>query len=177
MVDRDALILEHRDWATRLAVATVRNRLLPLDHDDAVSAAMVALVVCADRWQPGPATFRTYATRRIIGSVYDELRRDRWWSGPRDDHDTYRRPASLASPIGDGLTLADVAATADGGYDLVETVADLVDATVTGRERTVLELLSQGLVLAEVGERLGVSMSRVSQIRRAIYDRCYEETA
>lgn len=167
MASGDALILEHRRWAATLAVATVRNRLLPLDHDDAVSAAMVALVVCARRWKPGPATFRTYAFRRIVGAVYDELRHDRWWShGGRDAMGSYLRPLPLSAPVADGATVADTVAEREHGYDHAETTTDL-EAIFTGRDRTILQLLAHGLTLAQVGARLGVTESRVCQIRRA----------
>jgi RNA polymerase sigma factor (sigma-70 family) len=66
-----ALVLEHREWATR--IARYRARRLPaVDPDDAAGEAMLALISAAKRFDPAAgASFRTFADDRIAGAVLD----------------------------------------------------------------------------------------------------------
>jgi RNA polymerase sigma factor for flagellar operon FliA len=77
--DRTALIEEHVSLVRYLA-ARVSAKLPPgIEVDDLVGAGMIGLIDAADKFDPSRgARFRTYAERRIRGSILDHLRSLDW---------------------------------------------------------------------------------------------------
>jgi hypothetical protein len=77
-LERDAVIEAHMG----LAIAIASRERLPayMERADAVGAALLALVVAADRWRPeGGASFRTYVGEYVRNAVRIERRRARRW--------------------------------------------------------------------------------------------------
>lgn len=114
--DRDALIEAHLPLA-RYAVAKVAATLPShVDRDDLLSAAHVALVRAADRYDPeGGASFATYALPRLHGAVLDELR-SADWAGRSVRGEARRITAAadaLAGELGRPPTTAEVAERVD----------------------------------------------------------------
>ena len=77
--DRTALIEEHVSLVRYLA-ARVGAKLPPgVEVDDLVGAGMLGLIDAAEKFDPARGTrFRTYAERRIRGSILDHLRSLDW---------------------------------------------------------------------------------------------------
>jgi RNA polymerase sigma factor FliA len=78
-IDRTALIEEHVSLVRYLA-ARVGAKLPPgVEVDDLVGAGMLGLIDAAEKFDPSRGTrFRTYAERRIRGSILDHLRSLDW---------------------------------------------------------------------------------------------------
>lgn len=109
---RGALIEAHLPLA-RYAVAKVAATIPShVDREDLLSAAHVALVRAADRYDPaGGASFATYALPRLQGAVLDELRATDW-AGRTVRGEARRITAAadvLASELGRPPTTAEVA--------------------------------------------------------------------
>jgi len=152
------------DWATAVA---------GLDQEDLQSFARVGLWQAAARFDPKRGVkFPTYAARRIRGAVLDGLRAADWWArrrvaappgwhrgmysldGPHPDPDRHRTDY--------------LPATKDRGIEALE-AADLFDWLVRGlprRQREVMQALRHVATQREAGELLGLSESRISQLRR-----------
>jgi RNA polymerase sigma factor for flagellar operon FliA len=78
-LDRTTLIEEHVALVRYLA-ARVGSKLPPgIEVDDLVGAGMLGLIDAAEKFDPSRGTrFRTYAERRIRGSILDHLRSLDW---------------------------------------------------------------------------------------------------
>lgn len=170
-----------------------RRRFAPrADRSDCESAALEGLFQASRRYRPEQGDFWVFATSRVIGAIKDEFRtldyltrREREhveylgdgtlaWRG---DDDTF--PTMLVSPRRP-LSIEQLAYDADedsahlriggedGGFDRVEweqTVYEALEA-LPERERFVVVCIDlEGYSGEKVGEFLGVTGGRVSQIR------------
>lgn len=116
----------------------------------------------AGRWVDFGSPFRAYLSQRIRWAILDEVRSQRWTTGPRDASAVYARPEPISPtthPCG-----------VDGGYETAEVLADVGRAIEDLPETTrhAAALLASGLSPTQVAERLGVTQSRVSQHRRRL---------
>ena len=138
---------------------------------------MVGLIQAVDRFDPARGIpFEGYAALRVRGAILDEVRRlDELTRDARRlaREDEQRAAVSLEflqerGELGDPTEIAEVDARAahDGLRDDVEGAL----AAIPVRERAVLaSYYGDGLTLAAIGRRLGVSEARVSQLHaRAI---------
>lgn len=129
------------------------------------SIAYVALCQAATTWRTdGGASFRTHAGQRIRGALVDEARLRLGRTGVEQPNRI--PPAALRSL--EELDMAGLqAGTADASLEDVES-RDFVDALLAGlpeRERFCLTMYTYGdLSQLELGELLGISASRVSQL-------------
>ncbi len=74
--ERDKLIIEHMEVATRIALRVARRVPDWVTHEDLLGAAMVGLTEAANRYDAGRTEpFVAFAEKRIRGAVIDELRR------------------------------------------------------------------------------------------------------
>jgi len=81
MLDKDALIRSHLPMINFLVERMVTQVPAFVSRDEICSAAMLGLVDAANRFDPGKGVlFKTFAERRIRGSVLDEVRRMDWFS-------------------------------------------------------------------------------------------------
>jgi RNA polymerase sigma factor for flagellar operon FliA len=174
---RHALIERYLPLCRRIAHATKVLPTAARGSEDLEAAGVVGLIQAVDRFDPSRGIpFEGYAALRVRGAVLDEVRRlDDLSRGARlrareDDH---RGAVSLEflqerGEMGDPAEIAEVDARAahDGLRDDVERAL----AAIPARERSILaSYYSDGLTLATIGRRLGISEARVSQLHtRAI---------
>ncbi len=169
--DRDE---ELEQW--RQLVWYVVNRIRPrlpasVGEEDLFSAGMVGLLSAARSYDPNRgAEFKTYAYHRIRGAILDELRRLDFL--PRSQRERNRRigresPGLVPLPTDeDGQECLEAAPErqAVDNEDLLARLREEIDR-LPARMRTVMALYHyEGLKMREIGERLGLTESRVSQI-------------
>jgi len=88
--NRDALIMAQLPLVKYL-VGRISAKLPPhLDQQDLLSVAVVGLITAAERFDPSRGLqFKTFAEKRIMGSLMDELRAQDWL--PRTLREKYKR--------------------------------------------------------------------------------------
>jgi RNA polymerase sigma factor FliA len=117
--DRDQLVMNHLPLVKYL-VGRISSRLPPhLDQQDLMSVAVIGLITAAERFDPGRGIqFKTFAEKRIMGSIMDELRAQDWL--PRTLREKYKRLehefSALEQKLGRNPTSEEVAAAM--GMDL-----------------------------------------------------------
>jgi RNA polymerase sigma factor FliA len=124
---RDDLIQQHLHVA-RFAVAGIAATIPShVSREDLLSAAHVALVRAADRYDPaGGASFATYVLPRLRGAVIDELRATDWAS--RSVRGQARRINTAADSL--AATLGRVPTNAEVATKLGTTTASVSDIQV-----------------------------------------------
>ncbi|MGA7827559.1 MAG: FliA/WhiG family RNA polymerase sigma factor [Geobacteraceae bacterium] len=87
---RDELVLSHLPLVKYL-VGRISSKLPPhLDQQDLMSVAVIGLITAAERFDPGRGIlFKTFAEKRVMGSIMDELRAQDWL--PRTLREKYKR--------------------------------------------------------------------------------------
>lgn len=135
-------------------------------YEDTFQAAMEAVCRSRRRWDPdGGASFSTYAITRAKGAIYDFLREQR--PGTRE------HPAQAPSSLDEHMSHDEEGATflAMLAYDDPEPSDELFERqvqaevdTLKPRVQAAIRLHAQDLTLREVGEIMGASESRVSQL-------------
>jgi len=81
LIDRDALIEQHRSYARALAVRVMKSLPVPVDLNDLVGYGEVGLVEAAERFDPRRGvSFPTFAHYRIKGAIHDGLREMGYYS-------------------------------------------------------------------------------------------------
>lgn len=146
----------------------------PYDHDDLYEAGVIGLIEAAKRWdaRDGRATFASYAGLRVRGAIVDWIRANAWGFNRKGAQHGAELPRSLDQPVkvngsggenhGEPISLHTlIPAPADDVSDPDRTRAL---AVLLPRERYVVLAVEQGYLLWEIGEQLGVTESRVSQI-------------
>ena len=174
---RHALIERYLPLCRRIARATKVLPTAARGSDDLEAAGVVGLIQAVDRFDPSRGIpFEGYAALRVRGAILDEVRRlDELTRDARRlaGEDERRGALSLEflqerGEMGDPAEVAevDVRAAHDGLRDDVERAL----AAIPVRERAILACYySDGLTLAMIGRRLGISEARVSQLHaRAI---------
>ena len=156
---RERLILHYSPLVKFVAGRVAAGLPQNIEQSDLVSYGIFGLIDAIDKFDPGRGyKFETYAISRIKGAIIDEL-------------------LSAGSERGSGATVGDT--IAGSGHDPVEAfeseemrqvLADAINR-MPDRERLVLTLYYyEGLTLAEIGNVLGVTESRVCQIHtKAIF--------
>jgi RNA polymerase sigma factor for flagellar operon FliA len=150
---------------------------------DLVSSGVFGLMNAIDRFDPALGfKFETYAIPRIRGAILDSLRSLDWV--PRSVRSKARTVENAISDLEhelkrplDHVVADNTAASTHGGASYVPSPDSVVEASelrkimrseikrLPERERTVLVLYyEENLTLGEIGDVLGVTESRVSQI-------------
>jgi len=218
VMNRDELVMSHLPLVKYL-VGRISAKLPPhLDQQDLLSVAVVGLITAAERFDPGRGIqFKTFAEKRIMGSIMDELRAQDWL--PRTLREKYKRLEQefsiLEQKLGRNPTSEEVAAAMgmdlekyfqlveevhslsfmslddfqedeDGGSfgfmhflsdngtenpqnqlmakQLLQSLGNAID-TLPEKERIVVTLYYyEELNLKEIGEVLGLTESRISQL-------------
>jgi RNA polymerase sigma factor (sigma-70 family) len=154
---------QHLALVRRIArrVSTRTKRSGTVDFDDLVQAGSLGLLEASERFDPSyGVSFKAYARKRVLGAMYDELRR----LEPRS------RSAALsldaASPDGDAHALADVVSDPRATEPPIGRADPLLsnDRRFTDRHRFVVGRAAAGYSQAEIATMLGVSPSRVRQL-------------
>ncbi|MBC8328987.1 MAG: sigma-70 family RNA polymerase sigma factor [Planctomycetes bacterium] len=153
-------------------VNRIRPRLpMSVSDEELYSAGMVGLMTASRSYDPSRgAEFKTYAYHRIRGAILDELRRMDFL--PRSQREKARRegyepPSFVAIPTdedGQESLVADPVAAALENRELVDALREQI-LQLPEKMRVVMSLYySEGLRMREIGERLHLTESRVSQI-------------
>lgn len=193
------------EWAKKF-VSSLYGRVPPnSDLDDLYGAALLGLAESINRYDPNKnATLKTFAKKRMVGAVKDELRRyDPLTRGQRkrlrdllekEEHEAQKKDVALDKEEneemqslrlvchhGRRLSLeeleigsAQTMTVSDQKHSPEEScnrkrIRSVIKTNIdklNSRARNILELLYfQDLSTIEVGEKLGLSQSRISQIR------------
>ncbi len=197
--ERDRLIFMFLPMVRYIVYRKVREVPPQCEVDDFLSCGLEALIRSIERYDPGKgATLEQFAWTRIHGAVLDELRRHDW--APRslrrderainDARQSFltaneRQPEreELAAAVGATIERIDTIESEDSDCDPVASAERreakelfrVAFARLTRQEREVAVLLYvEDRTLREIGERLGVSESRVSQIHTQLRARLRE---
>jgi len=102
--EADNLIIEHRDWAERIARSVARAWNMDWEADGLRSAALEALMFCARRFQPSRGVpFRGYARKRIHEAASEEARRSKRWQAGMQAEGTEERARNLSARVLDAF--------------------------------------------------------------------------
>lgn len=167
----EELCVRYKPYA--LAVARRRFGRSPEVESD----ALLGLLRAAQRFDPSKSNFRTYVARRVLGEVLDGLRsRDHLPRSMREKVDQDHYDNRVAPPIsidllrqGSSFDIPMPRQADEPTEREMALAAALVWAHTaqlcSPREREALRLyVREGLTMTEIGERFGVTESRVSQI-------------
>ena len=81
IVDRDALIEQHRSYVRALAIKVLQTLPSAVELNDLIAYGDIGLVEAADRYDPRRGVgFPTFAHYRIKGAIYDGLREMGYYS-------------------------------------------------------------------------------------------------
>jgi RNA polymerase sigma factor (sigma-70 family) len=156
------LVVQYIPWANKLAIQ--KKRTLPefIDLEEIKSAAYLGLVEAASRYKPElNIEFTTFSYSRIWGAIHDYLREQGW-----KKEGQYCQMLSLDAPTSaDGEThcLADTI-EAKAEQD-TEECFEVITAKLGAQAKVMLRhYFIDELSMKEVGEKFGVSESRVSQL-------------
>ena len=162
------LVRSHVSFAHMLARRMVQSLPRHVDMDAVESDALFGLFLAARSFDPARGfTFATYAANRINGEMLDGLR-DRQNAGRDQPQPVVKSLESLVRDC-DGLTvtLGDQLYKDDepvgSSLELQDEVDHLLSGVKPGDRRMVEEFYFEGLHQAQIGQRHGISGSRVSQ--------------
>ncbi|MGB5952922.1 MAG: sigma-70 family RNA polymerase sigma factor [Ornithinimicrobium sp.] len=171
---RNHLVVHYTPLVTHLAGRMAARLPSSVDKADLISEGNIGLMKVIDKYDPARGIrFETYAVQRIRGAMIDSLRAADW--APRSVRDRQRDTDQVARtqvPVGHLFELDEFPQRDDilsNGQDLTdEDRRALLTALVCDlpeRDAVVITLYYfEGLSLAEVGEVLSVTESRVSQL-------------
>jgi RNA polymerase sigma factor for flagellar operon FliA len=153
-------------------VNRIRSRLpVSVSEDELFSAGLFGLMKACRSYDPTRgAEFKTYAYHRIRGAIGDELRRLDYL--PRSLRDRARAdgreaPAILGIPTdedGNDCLAAPAGASAVDDRDQLEAVRREIEALPEKMRLVMVMYYREGLNMRQIGERLRLTESRVSQI-------------
>ena len=162
-IEQEALILDHQEFAKKLANAVVNSQRLTIEYEEAQSCALVGLVDAAQRYDPTRSvSFKSFAYRRIAGEIIDHCRRN-----------SFVRRRGLEKGIKYEVVSANTGWEDDSEFAILPAIQVDVDLKLdfevaleilTDREKRVVLALAAGARGREVAADLGVTESRVSQI-------------
>lgn len=147
-----ALVLQHMDFADKIAYSKKKNLPSWMDIEETKSCAYMGLVEAANRYDPEKGSFTTFAYPRITGAIIDYLR-------------------ELGTPLvsldsqyeDDGYTLAKTIPAPEEPH--VEEIFEEMTLGLDNKAQDVLRCyLLDDMPMKEVGHKLGVTESRVSQL-------------
>lgn len=161
-----------------------------MEYEELLAPAEDALMWCDERYAEGSkASFKTYATNRINGAIQDHIRKV---TGVRTREGVGKSRRKL-----DFVThVSSLDAEIPSEREIVETLHDRIEdarvdlhrsaefslvlervAALPDRERLIVSRLMAGYTLREIGEELGITESRVSQISSRTVARLRERLA
>lgn len=169
--EQTSLVVEHIELANH-AARWAHFRWPATDRDDLLSWANEGLMSAAQSWDPdGGMTFVGWARTQIRRRMTDS-----WRLSTRRGRTAGKSfPFDHTALDEQRVDIIRAAASVELGYERIEERSQAA-STVAGlalseRERYIVVELGSGVSLQEIGDALGVSESRVCQIRKEIYDR------
>ena len=137
-----------------------------MTYEDAVQEGFIGLMDAAEKWDDdNEASFATYASYRILGSILDAARNSNWKhrTDDREQVITWDKTDIVKDEASSTLELADTARS------LRRILAGEWQDT---REQTIWHcLFERGWTLLATAKLLGVSESRICQLRNKMLDR------
>jgi RNA polymerase sigma factor (sigma-70 family) len=175
--DQQALVTAHVPFARRIAARLTVGR--PQFRDEAEGAAFEALCRLAARYDPASgATFETYATPRLVGAVWDAMRK--WGTYHRmkrsETPETFNLDAlsPYRDDSGNPLSWHDVLASQDDPPGAAEESIDAVRGMLRGLPRGRRDVMERLYTRADccrvkdTGRALGLCETRISQIHSEV---------
>ncbi len=167
-ITANELVEQYVPLAKKLAYQ--KKRVLPkfIDVEDLESAAYLGLVEAANRFKTDHGvTFSTFAYPRIFGAIHDWLREQGW--GKRGEP---LKVISLDSTLdeSDDCQLKDtIAAKEEGNH---EEMLEVIACELDEQAKDVLRYyFVDEFSMKEIGDRFGVSESRISQLIKRYKER------
>lgn len=167
---RNQLIVDNLPLVGYL-VSEVWAKATHLSRDDLASAGAVALITCADSFDPNMGVpFGAFARRRIIGAFADEMRAGDWAprSARRRIKETISVQETLTASLGRTPTIDEIAAAM--GVDRETAAVGLADSgrTLTALDDVTADYLPADIPLPEetllVSERLGYLKAAIAAL-------------
>ncbi len=171
---RNARILSLMPLVTQLAYK-VRRQAPSFEVADLISEGVIGAITAVDRWNPDEGELAPYASARIRGHIWDHIRdysplsRDHYKKVQEGEEEFFLgsidQPISNSSDEG-SMSLADLLPADE------DVIAKMLDVMAIGavmeqlpaKHRDMLQLYYfEGLTLQQIGDRYGVSESRISQ--------------
>jgi RNA polymerase sigma factor for flagellar operon FliA len=178
---RDRLIMTYAPLVKHIVYRKIREVPSHQEADDYISRGLEALITSIDRYDPARgATLEQFLWTRIHGAVLDELRRQDWAprSVRRFDREVAKAARSFRAIHGREPRDHELADALAVSVDELRDAAMITDTklafrqafdTLNTREQEIIILLYvKHLTLREVGEVMGVTESRVSQLHSGI---------
>lgn len=181
------LVEDHIGWVKMHACRIAKTSNLPacVSIDDLLSYGCLGLMEAAQRFDPSRGTlFTTFARRRVRGSMLDGLRKADWL--PRNMRQEVKgsdrlavRHISLSMPILENGRergfVSDLleAPGSDSSHSIAERaeMVDLAMRKVHGKHRVIIQkYFFEHKTMAEIGEELGLSESRISQKMKEVLE-------
>ena len=160
VMEQQALVEKYMPLANKLAYK--KKKVLPrhVDFEELQSAAYLGLVEAASRYDVNKGVaFSTYAVPRIFGAIHDYLRQQGW--GKRGEYLTVH---SLDSSIDDDCCLKDTVELRPERNDgeFLECISHILEDEDS--KKILQYYFIDEFSMKEVGEKFGISESRISQI-------------
>jgi RNA polymerase sigma factor for flagellar operon FliA len=172
-------ISEAQEIAGRAAYRVCQKIGTKGDLEELTSEALIGIIRCVDTWQPHKSAFKSYAYQRAYFHLIDWLREQSWLPRlviqqlkrgeldfvPQVQSMHNRRPDSNqqdGSEVGDTLT-----ARPEDDYENVDrrdTINHLLDRLGGVRREIIERYYLKEETMKEIGEAVGLSESRVSQL-------------
>ena len=167
---RDALALEHLEWAHSVARKALRKLPTWFTFEDLAAPAELALLEVAGKFDPGRGVpFSAFAIRRVRGACIDAVRRREYREREKTSVEAgLKRPGSNHQ-----LQIPDAAPNPEdlhAGPEQAEQLRQVwpfIQRKLPPRHcLVILAFYGGGMPLVQLAEKLGVGQARVSQIHR-----------
>ncbi|MDH5358946.1 MAG: RNA polymerase sigma factor FliA [Gammaproteobacteria bacterium] len=189
--DTERLVTEHAPLVKRLAYHLVGRLPSSVMVDDLIQAGMIGLLDAARQYDPTQgASFETYATIRVRGSMIDELRRNDW--APKSVHKKQRDVAAAIKIVEarTGRDARDTEVAEEMGMDLDDYFQILQDTNsarlfsldvVDANEESFINTISDdggtpldGLTDERFRDSLGEAITRLPERERMVLSMYYD---
>jgi RNA polymerase sigma factor (sigma-70 family) len=155
------LVEQYIPFANKLAYKKKKGLPKFVDLEELKSAAYLGLVEAASRYNPDLGIkFTTFSYPRIFGAIHDFLREQGWM---RRDEPVQMMSLDVPCTDGEDCTLKDTLEAKEGAR--TEECFEAITIPLDDRERDVLRhYYIDEYSMKEVGDKFGVSESRISQL-------------
>lgn len=161
---RDALVLEHLQWARGIAAHLVRSLPTWFTVEDLTGPAEIGLIKAAARYDVSSGVpFRAYAQARVYGACIDSVRRREYRERA---HQSLDADGPVEMPAYENLR--DQQASPEEAACAAELAAvwEHVRRLPRRHRMVIVSVYRGGMTLADLARREEVSASRLSQIHR-----------
>lgn len=182
--DRDRLVLDNLPLVGYL-VSEVSSKVRHHDRDDLASAGAVALVQCAESFDPALGVpFGAYARRRILGAFADEMRAGDWATRTARTriNESGAITETLTQSLGRTPTVEEVAlamgvdtATATTALTDATRIVAPLDETTAGFIATTIDSPEHSVLQAEQSQYLRAAVEALPEKMRHIVTQVYLE--